>query len=86
MMQEQVEMVFEATQACVSKATYFMYEGRLHVRAIPAKKLFNSAMVYEVVNRGDIFAVCMETGTLTILRGTLTPQFVEVIVLISPKK
>jgi len=55
------------------------------MRAIPAKKLFNSTMVHEVVNRGDIFAVCMETGTLTILRGTLTPQFVEVIVLISPK-
>jgi hypothetical protein len=52
----------------------FLYQGQQHLRVIPGKRLFNSTMVHEVVNRGDVFAVNLETGMLTILPGTFTPE------------
>lgn len=45
----------------------FMYKDKPYMKVIPAKRLFNSTMVHEVVNRGDFFAVCILTGSLTIL-------------------
>lgn len=39
------------------------------MRVVPGKKLFQSTLVHSVVNRGDVFAVDMETGILTILPG-----------------
>lgn len=45
------------------------YEGKTYIRVIPGKKLFQSNLVHSVVNRGDVFAVCLETGLLTILPG-----------------
>ena len=46
-------------------------DGRNYYKVIPAKKLFNSTLVHEVITRGDFFAVDLETGTLTILAGHL---------------
>ena len=47
----------------------FTYEGELYIRAVPGKKLFNSTMVHEVVNRGDIFALRVRDQQLTIVPG-----------------
>lgn len=46
-------------------------DGRNYCKVIPAKRLFNSTMIHEVITRGDFFAVDLETGTLTILAGHL---------------
>lgn len=48
----------------------FYFENELYVRVIPAKRLFNSTMIHEVVNRGDVFAVRVSDSVLTILPGT----------------
>ena len=47
----------------------FYYKNELYIRVIPSKRLFNSTMVHEVVNRGDVFAVHVETQQLTIIPG-----------------
>ena len=47
----------------------FYYNNQLYIRVIPSKRLFNSTMVHEVVNRGDVFAVHVETQQLTIIPG-----------------
>lgn len=46
------------------------FEGKTYIRVIPGKRLFQSNLIHSVVNRGDVFAVCLETGLLTILPGT----------------
>jgi hypothetical protein len=38
----------------------------------PAKSLFSSTLIHEVVNRGDLFAVNLLDGTLTVLPGTIS--------------
>ena len=47
----------------------FVYDGEPYMRITPCKNLFRSTTVYEVVNRGDFFAVNMNTGVFTILKG-----------------
>jgi hypothetical protein len=47
----------------------FYYNNQLYIRVIPSKKLFNSTMVHEVVNRGDVFALHVESQQLTIVPG-----------------
>ena len=47
----------------------FIYGGQLYIRCIPAKSLFHSSLVHEVVNRGDIFAVRVSDQVLTIVPG-----------------
>lgn len=47
----------------------FIYNGRRYIRCVPAKSLFRSTMVHEVVNRGDVFAVDVETQMLTVIPG-----------------
>ena len=39
------------------------------MRVIPTKTLFRSTTVHQVVNRGDFFAVNMNSGLLTVLPG-----------------
>jgi ribosomal protein L16/L10AE len=56
---------------------YFRYEGELFLRVVPAKPLFKSSMVHEVVNRGDVFAVRLSNGQLTIVPGTATVEHIE---------
>jgi len=47
----------------------FYYKNQLYIRVIPAKCLFRSTMIHEVINRGDILAVHVETQQLTIIPG-----------------
>ena len=45
----------------------FNHNNTTYVKIIPAKKLFNSTLIHEVVNRGDVFALNLSTGIFTIL-------------------
>ena len=47
----------------------FYYNGDLYIRTIPGKSLFNSTMIHQVVNRGDVFAMRVSDQTLTIIPG-----------------
>ena len=49
----------------------FQVEGKLYLRVVPAKTLFHSTMVHEVVNRGDVFAIRLEDSVLTVIAGNL---------------
>ena len=49
--------------------TSFYFNGELYIRCIPAKSLFNSTLVHEVVNRGDVFALRVSDQKLTIVPG-----------------
>jgi hypothetical protein len=55
----------------------FIYNTDLYIRTIPAKTLFKSTMVHEVVNRGDVFAVRVKDQVLTIVPGTAEVEHVE---------
>jgi hypothetical protein len=78
--QAQLTLPLKSTQspdACEQKISLaqvttlkaFELDGVLYLRVIPGKKLFQSTMVHEVVNRGDIFAVRLEDSVLTIVPG-----------------
>jgi len=54
----------------------FKYKERLFLRVLPAKRLFNSTTIWEVVNRGDIFAVDLETFVFTVIPGKATVEYV----------
>ncbi len=45
--------------------------GVLYTQVTPAKTLFHSTMIHEVVNRGDCFMVEVRSGKLTVLSGEL---------------
>jgi hypothetical protein len=47
----------------------FYYRNELYIRLIPAKPLFNSTLVHEVVNRGDVFAMRVADQKMTVLKG-----------------
>lgn len=47
----------------------FYYKGQLYIRLVPSKPLFNSTMVHEVVNRGDVFAMRVSDQQFTIVPG-----------------
>ena len=47
----------------------FYFKNELYIRAIPGKKLFNSTLVHEVINRGDVFAIRVSDQQLTIIPG-----------------
>lgn len=47
----------------------FCYNGVNYIRVIPGKRLFNSTMIHEVVNRGDIFGMEIGTQVMTIIPG-----------------
>jgi hypothetical protein len=48
----------------------FYYKNDLYVRLVPSKRLFNSTMVHEVVNRGDVFAMRVSDQQFTVVPGT----------------
>lgn len=56
----------------------FLYKDELHLRVIPVKRLFSSTMVYEVVNRGDVFAIRLHDQALTIIPGEYEAEFLDV--------
>lgn len=62
------------------KGSTIIHEGKKYQWIVPAKRLFNSDMIYETITRGDIFALC-EDGTFTILPGSVlhaTPAATDV--------
>lgn len=59
---------------------YFTYEGNIYRKVTPGKKLFQSTMVHEVVNRGDVFAVRLKDSLLTIIPGTAQITVIEYII------
>jgi len=48
--------------------------GETYIKVSPAKTLFHSTMVHEVVNRGDCFVVRLSDGVLTVLSGKLLSE------------
>ena len=55
----------------------FLYKDELYIKVIPGKRLFQSTMVHEVINRGDIFAVRISDAALTILDGNIHVEHIE---------
>lgn len=55
----------------------FIYNGKTYLRCIPGKSLFHSTLVHEVVNRGDIFGLDIETQVFTIIKGTAAVEHIE---------
>jgi hypothetical protein len=47
----------------------FYYKDLLYIRLVPAKSLFNSTLVHQVVNRGDVFAMRVSDQQFTIVPG-----------------
>jgi hypothetical protein len=68
------------------KLNLLVFKDKLYMRVIPGKKLFQSNLVHSVVNRGDVFAVDMETGVLTILPGVAQVEHVKGILMSEEKK
>lgn len=56
-------------QPRVPKPRTFVFNDTPFMRVTPSKSLFHSTTVYEVITRGDFFAVDLATGTLTVLKG-----------------
>ncbi len=52
-------------------------DGHWYYRVRPCKRLFNSTTIWEVVNRGDVFAVRMYDGVLTVIPGKSIPKQTE---------
>lgn len=48
----------------------FLYKDDWYIKVFPAKPLFRSTMIHEVVGRGDVFAVRIKDQALTIIPGT----------------
>ena len=55
----------------------FTYQNELYIRCIPSKMLCRSTLIWEVVNRGDIFAVRVRDQMLTIIPGTAEVEHSE---------
>lgn len=53
------------------------------MRILPGKRLFNSSLIWEVVNRGDIFAVNLQTQIFTIFPGSLSVEFKNINTLVA---
>ena len=59
-----------------SRLKVFLYKDEPYIKIIPAKRLFNSTTIHEVVTRGDFFAVNMATNVFTVLpQGADSEQF-----------
>lgn len=48
----------------------FIYKDELYIRLVPSKRMFQSTLVHEVVNRGDIFAMRVRDQQFTVIPGT----------------
>jgi hypothetical protein len=58
----------------------FLHNNELYIKVIPGKRLFQSTMVHEVINRGDIFAVRLSDSLLTILDGNIQVEHIDIAV------
>lgn len=55
----------------------FIYNGNLYIRCIPAKTLFRSTTIHNIVNRGDIFAIRVIDSCLTVIPGDAEVEHLE---------
>lgn len=55
----------------------FYYKDQLYIRLIPSKAMFNSTLVHQVVNRGDVFAMRVLDQQFTIISGKAEVTHVE---------
>ncbi len=55
----------------------FTYKDDLYIRCVPSKMLCRSTLIWEVVNRGDIFALRVRDQVLTIISGTAEVEHSE---------
>lgn len=63
---------------------YFEHNGRQFMKVEPAKFLFNSSLISNVINRGDIFAVDLNTGELTVVK--YSPDVLKLVLLSENEK
>lgn len=63
----------------------FIWNGVHYLRCVPAKSLFRSTLVHEVVNRGDIFAIRISDQALTIVPGNAVVEHISMDCVLSPK-
>ena len=49
--------------------TAFYFKDELYIRLVPSKRLFNSTLVHEVINRGDVFAMRVSDQQYTVVPG-----------------
>ncbi len=56
----------------------FYYKDQLYIRLVPAKSLFNSTLVHQVVNRGDVFAMRVSDQQFTIVPGKADVTHVQI--------
>jgi hypothetical protein len=56
----------------------FIYNDVLYIRVLPAKYMFKSTFIYEVVNRGDIFALNTQTQQLAIIPGKVDVEHLDI--------
>ena len=54
-----------------------LYKGKLVMRVKPVNFITNSSLVTDVINRGKVFVVDIEKGTLFIADGETTISFVD---------
>ena len=48
----------------------FWYANTLYMKVVPVKSLLRSTTMYEVITRGDVFAVSLKDHKLTVIPGT----------------
>lgn len=53
----------------MSKLKTFIYNNELYIRLIPSKRMFQSNLIHEVVNRGDVFAMRVRDQQFTVIPG-----------------
>lgn len=63
----------------------FTYQDELYIRLIPSKRMFNSSLIHEVVNRGDVFAMRVSDQQFTVVPGTAVVQHSEHYLAESPR-
>ena len=60
----------EPAQVLACKAQLFKRQtGKIYRRITPVKTLLRSTTLYEILKRGDICAVCLDTWEMTVVRG-----------------
>lgn len=56
----------------------FYYKDTLYIRLVPSKAMFNSTLVHQVVNRGDVFAMRVSDQQFTVTPGKADVTHTEI--------
>ena len=55
----------------------FRLNNTVYIRVIPSKFMMNSTMIYEIVTRGDILAMEIDSQKLVVIKGTEQVEHME---------